>query len=61
MPDIPHTEESPERVVASTDCGFGTFVGVSAVAPRVAYAKLASLSAGAALASKELFQMVTAV
>ena len=51
----------PERVIASTDCGFGTFVGVSAVAPRVAYAKLASLSAGAALASKELFQMVTAV
>lgn len=46
---------APENVIASTDCGFGTFVGFSAVAPSVAYAKLASLAEGAALASKELF------
>ncbi len=51
----------PERVIASTDCGFGTFVGVSAVAPRVAYAKLTALSEGAALASKQLFNLVATV
>jgi 5-methyltetrahydropteroyltriglutamate--homocysteine methyltransferase len=45
----------PENVIASTDCGFGTFVGMSAVSPRVAYAKLASLAEGAAIASKRLF------
>ncbi len=45
----------PENVIASTDCGFGTFVGFSAVAPSVAYAKLAALAEGAALASEELF------
>jgi 5-methyltetrahydropteroyltriglutamate--homocysteine methyltransferase len=50
----------PENVIASTDCGFGTFVGMSAVAPRVAYATLASLAQGAALASQQLFQMTTA-
>jgi 5-methyltetrahydropteroyltriglutamate--homocysteine methyltransferase len=44
-----------ENVIASTDCGFGTFVGFSAVAPSVAYAKLAALAQGAALASDELF------
>jgi 5-methyltetrahydropteroyltriglutamate--homocysteine methyltransferase len=42
----------PERVIASTDCGFGTFVGVSAVARRVAYAKLAAPADGAALDSR---------
>jgi 5-methyltetrahydropteroyltriglutamate--homocysteine methyltransferase len=50
----------PERVIASTDCGFGTFVGMSAVAPRVAYAKLSSLAQGAALASKQAFQLTPA-
>jgi 5-methyltetrahydropteroyltriglutamate--homocysteine methyltransferase len=49
----------PERVIASTDCGFGTFVGMSAVAPRVAYAKLAALAEGAALASRELFDLAS--
>jgi 5-methyltetrahydropteroyltriglutamate--homocysteine methyltransferase len=47
----------PEHVIASTDCGFGTFVGMSAVAPRVAYAKLATLGEGAALASRQLLQL----
>ncbi len=41
----------PERVIASTDCGFGTSVGPRHVAPSVAWAKLGSLVEGAALAS----------
>jgi 5-methyltetrahydropteroyltriglutamate--homocysteine methyltransferase len=43
-----------ERVVASTDCGFGTFANFSAVDPRIAWAKLATLSEGAAVATAEL-------
>ncbi len=38
-----------ERVMAGSDCGFGTFAGFGAVAPDVAYAKLAALAEGAAL------------
>jgi len=38
-----------ERVIAGSDCGFGTFAGFGAVDPDIAYAKLASLSEGAAL------------
>ena len=38
----------PERVLASTDCGFGTFAGFGAVDPEIAWSKLASLSEGAA-------------
>jgi 5-methyltetrahydropteroyltriglutamate--homocysteine methyltransferase len=38
-----------ERVIAGSDCGFGTFAGFGAVDPDIAYAKLAALSAGAAL------------
>ncbi len=44
----------PERVIASTDCGFGTFVYLT-VPEDLAYAKLRTLSEGAALASKDLF------
>ena len=40
-----------ERVMAGTDCGFGTFAGFGAVDPDIAYAKLAALSQGAELAS----------
>jgi len=36
-----------ERVIAGSDCGFGTFAGFGAVDPDIAYAKLASLSEGA--------------
>ena len=43
-----------ERVVAGSDCGFGTFAGFGAVDPDIAWAKLASLSEGAALASQRL-------
>ena len=38
-----------ERVIAGTDCGFGTFAGFGAVAPDSAYAKLQSLVDGTAL------------
>lgn len=40
-----------ERVVAGSDCGFGTFAGFGAVDPEIAYAKLAALAEGASLAS----------
>ena len=40
-----------DRVIAGSDCGFGTFAGFGAVDPQIAYAKLKSLSEGAALAS----------
>ena len=40
-----------ERVIAGSDCGFGTFAGFGAVDPDIAYAKLAALSEGAKLAS----------
>jgi 5-methyltetrahydropteroyltriglutamate--homocysteine methyltransferase len=37
-----------DRVIAGSDCGFGTFAGFGAVDPEIAYAKLKSLSQGAA-------------
>jgi 5-methyltetrahydropteroyltriglutamate--homocysteine methyltransferase len=40
-----------DRVIAGTDCGFGTFAGIGKVDPAVAYKKLAALVAGAELAS----------
>jgi 5-methyltetrahydropteroyltriglutamate--homocysteine methyltransferase len=43
------------RVIASTDCGFGTFAGSENVAPSVVWAKLRALSEGAALASRRLW------
>jgi 5-methyltetrahydropteroyltriglutamate--homocysteine methyltransferase len=44
-----------ERVIASTDCGFGTFAGFSFVAEDVVWAKLEMLSEGAKMASKRLW------
>lgn len=41
-----------DRVIAGSDCGFGTFAGFGAVDPDIAYAKLSALSEGAALAGK---------
>lgn len=38
-----------ERVIAGSDCGFGTFAGFGAVDPDIAWAKLATLSKGASL------------
>lgn len=45
-----------ERVLAGTDCGFGTFAGFGAVHPDIAYAKLASLAEGARRASERLWR-----
>ena len=36
-----------DRVIAGSDCGFGTFAGFGAVDPEIAYAKLSALSQGA--------------
>lgn len=44
-----------ENVLAGTDCGFGTFLGTSVVAPSVAWAKLQALAEGARLASEKLW------
>ncbi len=40
-----------DRVIAGSDCGFGTFAGFGAVDPDIAYAKLAALAEGAKIAS----------
>ena len=37
----------PDRIIAGTDCGFGTFAGFGAVDPEIAWAKLAVLRQGA--------------
>jgi 5-methyltetrahydropteroyltriglutamate--homocysteine methyltransferase len=44
----------PERVIAGTDCGFGTFAGYGAVHGDIAWAKLAALAEGARIASARL-------
>ena len=45
----------PRRVLAGTDCGFGTAAGFGEVAHGVVWEKLRSLRAGADIASKMLF------
>ncbi len=45
-----------ERVMAGTDCGFGTFAGFGPVEPDIAYLKLQSLSEGAQIASGRLWR-----
>ncbi|MGB3408200.1 MAG: cobalamin-independent methionine synthase II family protein [Jannaschia sp.] len=44
----------PDRVIAGSDCGFGTFAGFGAVDPDIAYAKLRTLADGTALANARL-------
>jgi 5-methyltetrahydropteroyltriglutamate--homocysteine methyltransferase len=44
-----------ERVLAGTDCGFGTFAGFGKMDPEISWKKLAALVEGAALASKRLW------
>jgi 5-methyltetrahydropteroyltriglutamate--homocysteine methyltransferase len=44
-----------ERVLAGTDCGFGTFAGFGAVHPAICWAKMRTLAEGAALATKKLW------
>jgi 5-methyltetrahydropteroyltriglutamate--homocysteine methyltransferase len=43
-----------DRVIAGTDCGFGTFAGFGPVEPDIAYMKLQSLVQGAQIASRRL-------
>jgi 5-methyltetrahydropteroyltriglutamate--homocysteine methyltransferase len=43
----------PERVVAGTDCGFGTWAGFGPIDHDICWAKLAALAQGAALASEQ--------
>lgn len=38
-----------DRVIAGSDCGFGTFAGFGSIDPDIAYAKLKAMSDGAAL------------
>lgn len=38
-----------DRVIAGSDCGFGTFAGFGTIDPDIAYAKLGALSSGAAM------------
>jgi 5-methyltetrahydropteroyltriglutamate--homocysteine methyltransferase len=44
-----------ENVIAGTDCGFGTSATAQNIYPPIVWAKLKSLSEGAALASKQLW------
>ena len=44
-----------DRVLAGTDCGFGTFAGFGPVDPDIVWLKLKSLVDGAAIASKRLW------
>jgi 5-methyltetrahydropteroyltriglutamate--homocysteine methyltransferase len=44
-----------ERVIAGTDCGFGTFAGREYVAEEVVWAKLAAAAEGARIASDALW------
>ena len=45
-----------ERVMAGTDCGFGTFAGFGPVEPDIAYLKLRALVEGARIASGRLWR-----
>ncbi len=42
----------PERVIAGTDCGFGTWSGFGAIDPDICWAKLRTLAQGAAVAAQ---------
>ncbi len=44
-----------ERVLAGTDCGFGTFAGYGKIDPDVAFKKLAALIEGARIATQRLW------
>jgi 5-methyltetrahydropteroyltriglutamate--homocysteine methyltransferase len=45
-----------ERVIAGTDCGFGTFAGFGPVEPDIAYLKLGAMAEGARIASERLWR-----
>jgi 5-methyltetrahydropteroyltriglutamate--homocysteine methyltransferase len=44
-----------ERVIAGTDCGFGTFAGYGKIDPAIAFKKLRAMVEGAAIASERLW------
>jgi 5-methyltetrahydropteroyltriglutamate--homocysteine methyltransferase len=44
-----------ENVIAGTDCGFATFAAYTPIVPAIAWAKLRSLSEGAAIATRQLW------
>ena len=44
-----------ERVIAGTDCGFGTFAGTGKMDPEISYKKLRAMVEGAAIATKRLW------
>ena len=44
-----------ERVIAGTDCGFGTFAGFGPVDPDICWMKLRAMVEGAERASKRLW------
>lgn len=48
-----------ERVIAGTDCGFGTFAGYGKLDPGISFKKLGALVEGAAIASKRLWRRST--
>lgn len=45
-----------DRVIASTDCGFGTFAGYGKIDPAVTWKKLTALRQGADIAAARLYQ-----
>jgi 5-methyltetrahydropteroyltriglutamate--homocysteine methyltransferase len=44
-----------ERVIAGSDCGFGTFAGYGKLDPDISFKKLGTMVEGAAIASKRLW------
>jgi 5-methyltetrahydropteroyltriglutamate--homocysteine methyltransferase len=44
-----------ERVIAGSDCGFGTFAGYGKLDPDISFKKLSAMAHGAAIASKRLW------
>jgi 5-methyltetrahydropteroyltriglutamate--homocysteine methyltransferase len=45
-----------ENVIAGSDCGYGTWVGQAAVDPDVVWAKLAAMTEGARIASRQFWR-----
>jgi len=45
-----------ERVIAGSDCGFGTFAGYGKLDPDISFKKLKAMADGAAIASKRLWR-----
>ena len=50
-----HRTSDRSRVIAGTDCGFGTFAGREYVADEIVWVKLGAASEGARIASRRLW------